>query len=80
MRGPDRKPRKLRPAPVRDGLVPSRAVPKHIRRARWAAKAVAEGRCVSCGKDRGAKGTSRLCRRCANRHAKRQRAYQRGGK
>lgn len=73
MRGPDRKPRKLRPAPVRDGLVPSRARPRHLARLRVNAIALLAGNCVCCFKPRGRNGTVRMCRRCADRHAAKER-------
>ena len=76
-RGPDILPRKLRPAPVRDGLRPSRQRPRSELRARWTAKALEAGRCVACGQPRGPSGTRRYCRGCADRHAARERERER---
>lgn len=60
----------MRPCPVRDGLRPSRQKSQieydHAR--------IAAGKCVNC---RAARVTERYCRRCADKHAARQRRYKR---
>jgi len=73
MRGPDLKPRKLRPAPVRDGLRPSIALPKNVYARRSRARALLAGKCLACYLPRGEKGTNQYCRACADKHAARER-------
>lgn len=73
MRGPDLKPRKLRPAAVRDGLRPSKSTPTSIRRARASQKALSQGLCSkNCGRPL---ATQCYCRPCADKHAARSRAF-----
>lgn len=67
MRGPDKKPRKLRPAPVRDGLRPS-IQPSRADYHRAHDPAILQaGKCLTCYKPRGSDGSKRYCRACCNR-------------
>jgi hypothetical protein len=53
-------------------------VTKQISRQReWQLRKRAEGKCESCGKDRGSNGTKRHCRKHANEHSARNVEYQR---
>lgn len=73
MRGPDRVQRKLRPAPVRDGTIPSRMMPRPEARRLYRARALKDGRCVACGAVRDSEATRTYCRPCAVKHARRER-------
>ncbi len=68
MRGPDLVPRRIRPAPVRDGLRPSRAEAQWVRRKRYQDKMKAAGKCVRCGNKRGPGGTTVMCNWCNGVH------------
>ena len=68
VRGPDLNPRKLRPAPVRDGLVPSRTRDRKEQGREYRARLKANGLCVSCYREREG-GTKTMCRPCADKHA-----------
>jgi DNA-directed RNA polymerase subunit RPC12/RpoP len=65
VRGPDKLPRKLRPAPVRDGTTPTKRKPRPEQRRAYRVNTIARGLCAHCYKPRGTDGTPTSCRDCA---------------